>query len=285
MNHSVSLQATNPINVRHMEFKFPDNTPKYFAFDNPVATALFVVLSGIFPDGERFFVDSLRNLRDQTDDVELKKQIQGFIGQEAMHGREHQRFNQTLRKLGFDVDTPTRLINFSLGILRKLPKKQQLGCTVAMEHFTAKLAIQWLTFEKLKTLSDSETMNIWQWHALEELEHKNVSFDLYQQINADSQLQRLISFTAVYSLILPASIIAWFIVAYKDGCFKNLPLAMEGIKLSLEFIQPVFKSSSEFLNANFNPRNDNTEQLELEYREFLLGENGVLNSIYKNKAN
>ena len=279
-----TLHMENQIQVRHIEFKFPETTPKYFAFDNPIATAFFVVLSGVFPTGERFFVDSLRNLRDQTHDEQLKQQIRGFIGQEAMHGREHDRFNQTLKTLGFDVDTPTRLVNFSLGLLRKLSKTQQLGCTVAMEHITAKLAIQWLTYEKLKTLSDQETMNIWQWHALEELEHKNVSFDLYQQTNAHGLIQRLISFSAVHLLILPAGFIAWLIVAYKDDCFKNLPLTLEGIQLVWEFIQPVLRSSPEFLSRDFNPRNDETSLLEQQWRDYLVGEFGILNSIYNNKV-
>ena len=276
--------SNTPITVRHIEFKFPDQFPKYFAFNNPAATALFVVFSAAFPPGERFFVDSLRNLRDHTNDEQLKQQIRGFIGQEAMHGREHERFNHSLVKLGFDVATPIRMVKFSLKILKKLSRKHQLGCTVAMEHLTAKLAVQWLTYDKLKELSDQNLMHIWQWHALEELEHKNVSFDLYQQLGKYRFIDRLISLSAVSTLILPAAFFSWLVIAYKDGCFKDLPKTWEGLTLMSGFLYPVILCAPEFLSADFNPRNDATEQLESEWREFLLGEHGVLNPIYKNKA-
>ena len=53
----------------------------------------------MFPDGEDFFVRSVRHFRDQIADPELKRQVAGFIGQEAMHGREHRAFNDRLDEL------------------------------------------------------------------------------------------------------------------------------------------------------------------------------------------
>ena len=47
-------------------------------------------MSLFFPVGERFFIDSVRHYRDQITDSELKKAVTAFIGQEAMHGREHE---------------------------------------------------------------------------------------------------------------------------------------------------------------------------------------------------
>ena len=53
-------------------------------------------LSLFFPVGERFFIDSVRNYRDTVSDSELKKAVSAFIGQEAMHGREHDEYNGAL---------------------------------------------------------------------------------------------------------------------------------------------------------------------------------------------
>ena len=44
-------------------------------------------LSTTFPDGERFFIDSVRNFQDQIKDPKLQKDIRAFIGQEANHGK------------------------------------------------------------------------------------------------------------------------------------------------------------------------------------------------------
>ena len=60
-------------------------------------THFFNALSLLFPAGERFFMDSVRNYRDRIDDPVLKKQVLGFIGQEAMHTREHIEYNDLLQ--------------------------------------------------------------------------------------------------------------------------------------------------------------------------------------------
>lgn len=271
------------IPVRHMQFKFPDNFPKYFAFNNPTATALFVVFSAIFPEGERFFVQSLRNFREDIEDASLLQEIRGFIGQEAMHAREHERFNQHLRALGFDVDTPERYIRFALGLLKKLPKEQQLACTVAMEHFTAQLATQWLSHDLLAALSDQQTLTIWQWHALEELEHKRVSFDLYRQVSHDPLSSRYIAFIATNFIILPAAMAGWAVVAYKDQCHKNRRSVIEGLRLAFDFLAPTFRRIPDILSKRFDPLNDDTQALEAQWHEKLLGKDGLLNDIYYNK--
>ena len=64
--------------------------PKHFAYEGDlISSHLAAVLSGVFPDGEDFFVRSVRNYRDEITDADLKRDVAGFIGQEAIHGREH----------------------------------------------------------------------------------------------------------------------------------------------------------------------------------------------------
>ena len=76
--------------------------PKHFAgHDDVIASHLIASLSSVFPDGEDFFVRSVRSYRDKIDDPELKRQVAGFIGQEAMHGREHRALNDRLDALGY----------------------------------------------------------------------------------------------------------------------------------------------------------------------------------------
>jgi len=61
---------------------------------------------------------------------------------------------------------PERMIRLSLGLLEKLPARQQLACTTLMEHFTAFLAEQWLTDDRFQKTSDPEMLKLWYWHAL-----------------------------------------------------------------------------------------------------------------------
>jgi predicted metal-dependent hydrolase len=210
---------------------------------------------------------------------------EGQVGQEAMHGREHDRFNQALIKKGFDVETGVKSISKGLGLLKKLTPIQQLACTVVMEHATAHLAIQWLSHADLNRLSDPKTLAMWQWHALEELEHKTVSYDVYKMLNEDQWITRFIAVCAVMGVVLPVSIYAAIVIAYKHGSHKNREEFIQGLKLLFGqdgFLRPLMTKAPDFLKKDFNPRNDDTVELEKIWREKLLGKNGVLNQFYRN---
>ena len=88
------------ITPRRMGFTFEGLEDQPYWFDNdPVLTHVLNVMSLTFPDGERFFVDSVRALRDQAKGPDRQKDISGFIGQEAMHSLEHQAFNDLIADL------------------------------------------------------------------------------------------------------------------------------------------------------------------------------------------
>src|SRR3546814_9609584 len=63
--------------------------PRHFADDGDlVLSHIAAGLSAVFPDGEDFFVSSVRHYRKDITDPELKRQVTGFHRQEAMHGTE-----------------------------------------------------------------------------------------------------------------------------------------------------------------------------------------------------
>ena len=72
---------------RDLRFNLPPERASDWHVQGSHVTHFFNALSLLFPAGERFFMDSVRNYRDQIDDPVLKKQVLGFIGQEAMHTR------------------------------------------------------------------------------------------------------------------------------------------------------------------------------------------------------
>jgi predicted metal-dependent hydrolase len=62
--------------------------PRHFAVNGDLVLSHFAAsLSAVFPDGEDYFVRSVRRFRDAVVDDALRRQVAGFIGQEAMHGR------------------------------------------------------------------------------------------------------------------------------------------------------------------------------------------------------
>src|SRR5580765_8876060 len=138
-------QTSNPerkIPTRRISFdESLQEIPKHFAVDGDlILSHLAASLSAVFPDGEDFFVRSVRNFRDEITDPELKRQVAGFIGQEAVHGREHRAFNDRLDQLGYPVKRFERLTEKGLAIReRLLSQKSNLAATAALEHYTATL--------------------------------------------------------------------------------------------------------------------------------------------------
>ena len=84
--------GSGQIPVRPMEFQqWVAGLPKYFAADGDIVMShVLATLSSTFPEGEKFFVRSVAAARGDITDPQLLADVDGFIGQEEMHGREHQ---------------------------------------------------------------------------------------------------------------------------------------------------------------------------------------------------
>ena len=99
------------------------------------------MLSAMFPPGEDFFVRSVRAYRDEITDAELREQVKGFIGQEAMHGRGHREFNDRLAAMGYPTKGLEMVVDRSLRIRERIQgRRANLAVTAALEHYTATFA-------------------------------------------------------------------------------------------------------------------------------------------------
>ena len=187
MTTAIATIPARPIKTRRIRFSYPeDRLPRRFTRSgDPVTSHVVAVLSALFPEGEDFFVRSVRNYRDQIEDPELKKQVAGFIGQEAIHGREHRRFNDRLAQLGYRTHAVDRFTKHALGLgARYLPQDHQLAITAALEHYTATLAEVLLSSAEAQASFDADEVRLLlMWHAVEESEHKAVAFDVYQSVS------------------------------------------------------------------------------------------------------
>jgi predicted metal-dependent hydrolase len=174
------------ITTRRVSFDYPSGElPRHFVGGDLVMSHVVAMLSAMFPNGEDFFVESVRNYRDQVTDPELKRQVARFIGQEAIHGREHRTFNDRLAQLGFTTRLVDRVVDVGLRrfLARVLPRRTQLAITAALEHYTATLAEVLLSEPRAREMLDvDEVRYLLLWHAVEESEHKSVAFDVYQSV-------------------------------------------------------------------------------------------------------
>lgn len=166
-----------PFAARNIRFEAGEN--RYWYGGDPAVSAYFNALSALFPAGETFFCDSVRALRDRTGDPKLQAEIKEFLAQEAIHSREHHLYNKRIEAFGFPMDKLERRSARMQSVGYKLPKKLQLGLTVALEHYTTIISDCLINVrDHLRETVAPKDYEFWIWHSVEETEHKSVAFDL-----------------------------------------------------------------------------------------------------------
>jgi len=175
---SVTTPADLTITPRDLKVDRNTRNARWWHGGDPVATAYFNALSAAFPQGETFFIESVRRYRDSVHEP-LRQQIAAFVQQEAMHTREHVVFNKLLRIAGYDLTAMDAETRRRVDEARNRPHLVQLALTVALEHFTAIMAHSLLTEREPLPGAPEEVVRLWQWHAIEEIEHKAVAYDTY----------------------------------------------------------------------------------------------------------
>lgn len=278
--------GSDQVPVRPMQFeRWVANLPKYFADGGDIVMShVLAVLSSTFPEGEKFFVRSVAAVRDQLTDPELLKDVEGFIGQEEMHGREHKVLNERLAEHGY----PTRGIDaYVRGLYwvreRIQTKKVNLAFTAALEHYTATLAELLLTDEEArKAVGKPGARDILTWHALEESEHKAVAFDVYKAVGGGEFMRIFVMFLTDLLFIFETSVMGVISLAMdRDARRHPVKLLRSLARLPRSpFVSfRAVRILAEYHRPGFHPNDRDTTQLIADWREALFGREGDLNQL------
>lgn len=174
--------ADDEIVPRDIRFDISGNAERHWFGGDPLRTAMVDGFSIFLPEGERFFIRSLKHYASKLGDPELIKEINGYAVQEAFHTREHEDYNRTMARLGYDVEEMERPIKYVLGNV-SVPLIR-LAVTCAIEHLTANFSTMTLRHQDIFADANPAYRRLWMWHALEELEHKAVALDVYKRAAA-----------------------------------------------------------------------------------------------------
>ena len=256
--------------------------PRHFAADGDlILSHVAAGLSAVFPDGEDFFVRSVRHYRGQIQDPELKRQVAGFIGQEAMHGREHRAFNDRLAELGYPVKFVEKLTEKGLALrTRFLPATSNLAATAALEHFTATLAELVLTNEEVRGLfGHDEVRNLFVWHALEESEHKAVAFDVYKAIGGTERMRVWTMNFFRYAFVLGMGLQVVLSLLGDKATYRrgNLRRSWKRFRRSPLVSRELWDQLKDYNRPDFHPDDRDTTELVARWRAELFGAEGSLN--------
>ena len=268
--------------TRRIRFRFNEEAGrKYFVAGDMVFSHFVAGLSGAFPPGEEGFIRSVRRFADRITDPELKKRVAGFIGQESMHGQEHRHLNEKLIALGYPIawwdseSFKAKRIRFE----DRLPAHVHLALTAAAEHYTAVLAERVLSSDELQSIpADPEVWHLLNWHALEELEHKSVAFDVYRAVGG-TERTRIAVMVAACALLLPVTLVSLAVSVRSDPVARRRPVHLARETYDL-FTGPIFKGLlpdlAVYLRPGFHPDYLDTKALAQKRRDTLFGADGIL---------
>ena len=284
-----SLDQQSPIiPIRHMNFNFePNKLDHRFYMDAELASAYFASLSIFLTRGEDLVIDTARYHRDFITDPLLKQRVTSLIGQEAIHSKMHEELNDAY----IERDLPVKLFRFLAGYVfeygfERLPQPMKLSLMAGIEHFTAVLAEYMMNHEEVFFRSQDEKQRaIWMWHMLEESEHKDIAFDVFQELSNNYWLRIAGFFPALITILVLISAASLLVPFYRQpknlvrwSYWKSMP---HSFKLIFGLKDGVYGSSFkhifDYLRPDFHPNDHDTSDFLAYYKDTLLNpENGVL---------
>ena len=215
-----------PIVRSNLDFKLAD-VPRYWFAGDPFLTRMFDALSLTFPDGERYFIQSVRLFRDQIQDPDLKQRVADFIRQEAQHGIAHDKMNQVMKDQGMPVDQFIQRLNkvFKFELKYRSPQ-YNIAMTAAAEHLTALMAETF--YGEKDTLQDAHpyVRALFAWHAIEEMEHRDVAFDVMQQVGNVPEVTRKMALVLTTGLMFGFTLYRANVMLRCDGFNRTQRLKM-----------------------------------------------------------
>jgi hypothetical protein len=181
---AVPTPADLEIVVRDERFGREKKPSRWWLGGDPIGSAWHNALSATFPRGEAMFIESVKAFRDGAP-PKLEAEIRAFVRQEINHTREHVVFNKAAAEAGYDMDKIDARIEELMGLIKQRPPIVNLAATIALEHFTAIMAHEFLANPRHFENAEPESAAMWRWHAMEEIEHKGVAFDTYLHATRD----------------------------------------------------------------------------------------------------
>lgn len=178
----MSIPTAGELVVRKIPFEFPDDLEPIWKPDHPEWSHMVNGASLAMPYLEPFLIATIRDAMKEIDDEAVLDDARGFVAQEGQHFRAHRRYNELLKRNGYPaLEGIEADMKRSFERLRDRSLTFRLAYTCGFETMTVGVT-DWLVGERVALFggADTRVASFILWHFVEESEHKNVAFDVYQ---------------------------------------------------------------------------------------------------------
>ena len=189
MHHTDAGPGRVAIQPRQVEFDWA-STPLVWVTGEPIASYFLHSLNLVIPEGERMMIQAFTEALDQVDDVRLREDMLGFMGQEQQHADAHDAVLRTVFTAhGIDPDAFSRhaeylfrrILGSSAGDdphTRGQRLVERLGISASAEHMFAFIGAWILDADLEGAGADPQMLDLYRWHGAEEVEHRSVAHEV-----------------------------------------------------------------------------------------------------------
>ncbi len=214
-------------------------------------------LSLLMPSLEPYVLKAVRRGA-ATDRVspELKATADTFVAQELAHHQQHRAFNDELLRqvpsLRFIERTQRRLFRFIDQHTSTQGGLAYAAGAEAVAFFTAR----WVERRRHRLLSDAQgdAANLFVWHLAEEVEHKNVAFDVYRA-NGGRRIPYLLGIISALIVMALSIVSASAVLLVSERRWWHPMTHIRLIGWSLSFVFEVFPMLGLCLLNDHHPSN------------------------------
>jgi len=164
-----------------LPFNFDEGEhPRFWNNDDAARTIVFDAFSLMFPAADGYMIRTIQGAHDRIVDPKLRREVTGFVRQEAAHARVHRQYNRAMQVRGFDaVAQEARVHDAMAQINARIGQRRRIAAAAAIEHFTTLISERIVCDPTLFVGADERYRQLWIWHAEEEIEHRTVAFDVH----------------------------------------------------------------------------------------------------------
>ena len=205
---------------------------------------------------EPYLIAGIRRGLEHIEDPALRETTRAYCGQEGQHFGLHRRFNETLVANGYPElrEIEAQMQRDFDRLLERKPLEFHLTYAAGFE--TMALAVgHWLVDERERLFggSDPRVASLILWHFVEEIEHKNAAFDVYQRV-VGRPIYRIYGLIYATLHIVMYSRRAYRAMLIKDGLWWNFRSRLRLWRRVAHFLGRVVPHMARCALPGHNPR-------------------------------
>jgi uncharacterized protein len=252
-----SLSGREAWKVRRLNFDYAGVhvAPRTWHPNEPEFARFVEALSVSMPYLEPYLIQTIREAKAKIDDPILLREMDLYIGQESAHFRQHQKLNDEIAKTTSHSRPLETMFQADYKAFRETRSEAfHLAYAEGFEALTMAVA-QTLVDDRVRLWSgaSSAPVSMILWHMVEEIEHKTVTFDVFERLHGGYWM-RLYGFAFATVHLLGRGFQGYRKMLAEDGVARDSTSRWRRWRTISRFLGGVLWRAARIANPWYDPR-------------------------------